>query len=88
MMMMKKSKRTDLDLQLFIQSIVDPQVDVSFPVSLLLDGGHVGDGSLINLSYCVWVGIILHQTKVIKPGVVVVWVCLIGTNNDSEEDRK
>lgn len=85
--MMKKSNWTDLDFQLFVQSIIDPQVDVSFPVSLLLDGGYVGDGSLINLSYCVWVSVILHQTKVIKPGVVVVWVCLIGTN-DSDEDRK
>lgn len=77
--MMMKSECTDLDLQLFVQSVVDPQIDVSFPVSLLLDGGDVGDGSLINLSHCVGVGVVLHQAKVVEPCVVVVWVRLTET---------
>lgn len=73
--------KRDLDFQLFIQSIVDPQVDVSPPVSLLLDGWDVGDGSLINISHRVRVGVVLHQTKVVEPSIVVVWICL-----DSQED--
>lgn len=74
-----KSEWTDLDLQLFVQSVVDPQVDVPFPVSLLLDGGNVGDGSLVNLSHRVGVRVVLHQAEVIKPRVVVVWVRLTET---------
>lgn len=73
--------RRDLDFQLFVQGVVDPQVDVASPVSLLLDGRDVGDGSLIHVSHRVDVGVVLHQTEVVEPGVVVVWVCL-----DSQED--
>ncbi len=65
-----------LDLQLLIESVVNPQVDVASPVSLLLDGGYVGYGSLIHFSNRVRIGVTLHQPQVIKPGIVVVWVCL------------
>lgn len=67
---------TDLDLQLFVQCIVNPQVDVSSPVSLLLDRGNVGNGSLVNFSHRVRLSITLHQPKIIEPCVVVVWVGL------------
>lgn len=70
------SFKWDLDFQLFVQSIVDPQVDVSSPVSLLLNGWDVGDGSLVDVSHRVGVGVILHQTKVVEPSIVVVWICL------------
>lgn len=49
-------------------------------MSLLLDGGDVGDGSLINLSHRVGIGVVLHQPEVIKPGVIVVWVRLTRTS--------
>lgn len=68
--------KRDLDFQLFVQGVVDPQVDVSSPVSLLLNGWDVGDGSLINISHRVRVGVVLHQTEVVKPSVVVVWIRL------------
>lgn len=68
--------RSDLDFQLLIESIVDPQVNVASPVSLLYDGGNVGDGSFIHLSDCVGICVALHQSQVIEPGVIVVWVCL------------
>lgn len=79
MMMTLRSERTDLDLQLLVQRVVDPQVDVPFPVSLLLDGRDVGDGSLVNLSDRVGVRVVLHQAQVIKPRVVVVRVRLTET---------
>lgn len=68
--------RTHLGLQLLVQGVVDPQVDVAPPVSLLLDGRHVGDGSLVDLSHRVGVRVALHQAQVVEPGVIVVWVCL------------
>lgn len=77
------SFKCDLDFQLFIQSIVDPQVDVSSPMSLLLNGWDVGDGSLINVSDRVRVGVVLHQTKVVEPSIIVVWICL-----DGQEDSR
>lgn len=70
------SSKCDLDFQLFIQSIVDPQVDVSSPMSLLLNGWDVGDGSLINVSDRVRVCVVLHQTKVVEPSIIIVWICL------------
>lgn len=71
----------DLDFQLLVQSVVDPQVDVASPVSLLLNGGDVGDGALINISDRVRVGIVLHQAEVVEPSIVVEGIRL-----DSQEE--
>ena len=67
-----------LDLQLLVEGVVDPQVDVSPPVSLLLDGWHVGDGPLVHVPHGVCIGVALHQAQVVEPCVVVVRVGLGG----------
>lgn len=64
------------DLQLLIESVVNPQVDVASPVSLLLDGGDVGYCSLIHFSNRVCIGVTLHQAQVIKPSIIIMWAGL------------
>ena len=65
-----------LGLQLLIEGVVDPQVDVALPVPLLLHGRHVGDGALIHFPHRLGLRIALHQAQVIEPRVVVVRVSL------------
>lgn len=67
-----------LDLQFLIQRVVYPQVNVSPPVPLLLYGWDVGDGPLIHVSGGFGIGVAFHQTQVVKPSVVVVWIGLRG----------
>ena len=58
-----------------VQSIVNPQVDVSPPQSLFLSRGDICYCSFIHFPYSVWLCFALHQTQVVKPCVVIAWVC-------------
>lgn len=68
--------KTYLNLQLFIQGIVYPQVDIPSPMSLLLYWRDVCYSSLVHFPDRVWVCITLHQTQVIEPGIIIVGICL------------
>ena len=57
-----------------VQSIVNPQVDVSPPQSLFLSRGDICYCSFIHFPYSVWLCFALHQTQVVKPCVVIAWV--------------
>jgi hypothetical protein len=48
-------------LQLFVWCIVNPEVDVALPVPLLLDGWHIGNGSLIDFLHSVSFCLTFHQ---------------------------
>ena len=67
-----------------VQSIVNPQVDVSPPQSLFLSRGDICYCSFIHFPYSVWLCFALHQTQVVKPCVVIAWVCFHFLENTSD----
>lgn len=73
----EKSGQAHLDLQLLIEGIVDPQVNVAAPVTLLLDGRDVGDGPLIHVPHSIRFSVAFHQPQVVEPGIVIMRIRLI-----------
>lgn len=65
-----------LRLQLLIECVVYPQIDVALPVPLLLNGRDVANGSFIDLPHSFCFCITFYQAQVIKPCIVIVWICL------------
>ena len=67
---------TDLCLELLVDGVVDPEVNVPAPVFLLCERGHIGNGALVHVPRLVDILAALRQPDVVKPRVVVVRVLL------------
>ena len=62
--------------ELFIQRIVNPQVNIPSPQSLFLSGWDIGYCSLVHLAHGIWIRFTFHQAKVVEPRVIIVRVRL------------
>jgi hypothetical protein len=58
-------------LQLFKESVVDPQVDVTAPESFLGHGWEVGDGTFVYFPHRRQLSLPFLQARVVEPDVVV-----------------
>lgn len=61
--------------KLFVRCVPYPQIDVPPPVLLRRGRRHMRYGSFVHLSYTLYIRVLLLQLHIIKPRIVLTWVC-------------